>query len=177
VGTALAARWPAPRTRVGVAALALGLGAVRTAAFHAMGKTESFSTVDVAAGFLGLRGAGPDASQAAANARLAEASAQLAFLHALPWLLLLAAASHAMREAGGLRRLVADLAVGFAARGAALVFALWAWWRSAWWTGDAYPVYALGGADVVLLATAAFLTGAFTPGPARPRGASLAAAG
>jgi hypothetical protein len=162
-GAAVAARWSAPSTRLGLARLAVGLLAVRTAAFHAMGKTESFSTFDVAAGFAGLRPAGPDATAAAAHARLLEGGAQVAFLHAMPWLVLLAAAARALGDAAPLRRVVADLAVGFAARGAALVFALWAWWRSAWWTQSAYPVYAIGGGDLVLLAVAALLAGAFVP--------------
>ena len=160
---ALAARLPAPRTRVGIAWLAVGLLAIRTAVHHAMGGVMSFSTVDVAAGFVGME-ADPTLTTGVAGSvtwPIIEAIAQLSLRFSLIWIVLLAAAAHALRDVGSLRELVGDLALTFAARFSTIVAALWAWWRSAWWVEQARAVYALGAADVVLLFAAALLVGAF----------------
>lgn len=164
---ALAARFPAPKTRVGIAWLAVGLLAIRTAAHHAMGGVMSFSTVDVAAGFVGMK-ADPTLTTGVTGSvtwPIIEATAQLSLRFSLIWIVLLAAAGHALRDVGRLRELVGDLALTFAARFATIVAALWAWWRSAWWVEQARAVYALGAADVVLLLVAALLVGVFTRAP------------
>jgi hypothetical protein len=181
VGAALAARLAPARTRAGLAWTAVGLLAIRTAAFHAMGGTESFATVDVAAGFVGMRAAPPvnalTEGGGGVTGPIIEAGLQLAFRFSLPWLLLLAAAARVFGTRGGVRRLVGDVALTFAARAAAITVALWAWWRSAWWMERAYPVFALGAADVVLLLTAALLIGAFSRNPGGPREAEVPSAG
>jgi hypothetical protein len=53
VGAVLAARLPIATGRFALAKLAVLLLLLRTAVFHAMGGVESFSTVDVGAGFVG----------------------------------------------------------------------------------------------------------------------------
>ncbi|MFV1959086.1 MAG: zinc-dependent metalloprotease, partial [Planctomycetota bacterium] len=165
IGAALAARIPGPRRRLSLAWMALGLLAIRLAVHHALGGTESFSTVDVAAGFVGLGGGEVQAvgggDVGGVTPQILEATAQLALRFSLPWVVLLAAASRTLGRAADVRTLVGDLALTFAGRGAAITVALWAWWRSAWWVAQARAVYALGTADLLLLLLAAFLVGAW----------------
>jgi hypothetical protein len=176
LGASFATHLRAPTTRLSIAGLAVGLLAIRTAAFHAMGSTESFSTVDVAGGVVGIQADSTAALDAAGGAKVTpqvlEAGLQLALRFLLPWVLLLGAAVRILGDAASLRRLAADLALTFAARGAAIALALWAWWRNAWWISHAYPVYALGAADVVLLLVALLLCGGLgrdAPRPAEER--------
>ncbi|MDJ0522270.1 MAG: alkaline phosphatase family protein [Planctomycetota bacterium] len=184
VGAALAARARVPSGRVALAWLAVGLLALRTAVFHAMGFEESFSTLDVGQAFAGLGGGNAQALDAAGGAvitwQVIAAGIQLALRMALPWVLILAALSRAVErthghDSGVLRCVLGDLAVSFAARGAAIATALWAWWRNAWWMTHAYTVYAYAAADVVLLLLCASLCGAWTPAPGARREAKTRA--
>lgn len=167
---ALGARLPFARTRRGLAGLAVVLLLVRTAAFHAAGGVESFSTVDVGRGFLGLE------EFVDATVRLAVgqgiswqvylATTQLALRFALPWVLLLAAAAHAARGAPLLRVLLGDLALGLAARGALLTLGLWSLADNAWWVEKAKDVFNLGGGDLLLLLVASVAAGFWRSGAA-----------
>jgi hypothetical protein len=122
--------------------------------FHALGFTESFSTIDTGAGVVpggsgsvGARGQGVT-PQVAAHAALQVVT------FALPWVVLLAAAARSFARARAPRRLsvlASDIGVGLAARGAALVALLWVLWRSSWWVQAAYPVFAFGAAELLLL--------------------------
>jgi len=174
VGAALAARARVPAGRVQLAWLAVGLIAIRTAVFHAMGFEESFSTLDVGQAFAGLGGGDAQALDAAGGAvitwQVIVAGIQLALRMALPWVLILAALGRAVErthgaQSGVLRCVLGDLAVSYAARGAAIATALWAWWRNSWWMTHAYTVYAYGAADVVLLLLCASLCGAWFQAP------------
>ena len=165
LGCVAASRLPAPRTRLGVAFAAVVVLAVRIGVFHALGFLESFSTIDTGAGIV------PGAGQAAAEARgsgggltpevlLNVALQMLKF--SLVWVALFSAVVHAWDRDGrraSLPQLGADLALGFASRGAALVLGMWVWWRSSWWVAVAYPVFVLGLGDVVLLLGALALVG------------------
>jgi hypothetical protein len=62
--------------------------------------------------------------------------------------------------------LLGDVAISFAARGAAIIAALWVWWRNAWWIKLASTIYAYAAADVILVLFAAAALGAWVP--ARP---------
>ncbi len=177
VGAALAARARVPSGRVQLAWLAVGILALRTAIFHAMGFEESFSTLDVGQAFAGLGGGDAQALDAAGGAvitwQVIVAGIQVALRMALPWVLILAALARAVERthgssSGALRCVLGDLAVSFGARGAAIAVALWAWWRNAWWMTHAYTVYAYAAADVVLLLLCASLCGAWTPTPGAP---------
>jgi hypothetical protein len=174
IGAALLARRPGPATRRGLAWLAAAILLFRTAAFHAMGQTESFSTVDIAGGFAGMSAGNGGQAGAAGGAtpEVVEAALQLALRFLLPWLVLLAAAARALGDARRLRALVADLAISYAARGAAIAIGIWVLWRSAWWFSNAYPVFALGAGDLVLLTAAALLVGAWGPAAGADRPSS-----
>src|SRR5205085_1921331 len=94
----------------------------------------------------------------------------------LVWIVLVSAAACAFARDGardGLRVLAVDLSVAYAARGAALVAAMWVWWRSSWWATIAYTVYALGLGDALLLIWALAVAGGFRAGapvsPEAPR--------
>lgn len=175
VGAVLMARMPLPRTRLRIACMAVGILAIRTAIFHAMGFEESFSTLDVGQAFTGL-GTGKAQSLDAAGGiviswQIIVATIQLAIRMALPWVLILASvvrSYEATEDAGPevLHVLLMDLALTFAARGAAILTALWAWWRSSWWMTHAYTVYAFGAADVLLLLVCAVVAGGWRRGPA-----------
>ena len=155
-----AAELRAPSTRVGLAGLAVAILCVRIGAFHALGFTESFSAVDVGAAFA------PGAGRVAATGggltgATALAVALLSLKFALVWIAPLAAAAHALRRDGAARALgtlAGDLVVALAARGPALVAALWVFSRSSWWVKSGYTVYLFGAADVVLVAAAFGLT-------------------
>ncbi|MFM8981286.1 MAG: alkaline phosphatase family protein [Planctomycetia bacterium] len=182
-----ACAWRAGRLPRAAPALALGglaalVLALRTAGFHALGGTESFSTVDVGAGFLGLETLGSGAQPGVGGVTWpnAVATLQVGLRFALPWLLLFAALAAQGLEAARLRLLLAALAAGFAARAALLLLMLWAFAENAWWVEQAYTVYALGAADVPLLCVAAVAGGAFTvprlqPGPPAPMMAACSA--
>ncbi len=168
VGCMLAARLQLPRSRLALAWLAIAVLLLRTAVFHAMGFVESFSTLDVGAAFKGLGEAEAQALDAAGGPQVTwqvqVAGVQLALRMALPWILLLAAmvrAAGRTHAAAAPRLLVGDIALSFAARGAAIAAALWAWWMSVWWTTLAYTVYAFAAADVVLLLVCAGACGVF----------------
>lgn len=154
------ARAAAPLALGGLAALVVAL---RTAGFHALGGTESFSTIDVGAGFLGLEWLGGAAQAGAGGVTwpIAVATLQVGLRFALPWLLLLSVLAAQGLSASLLRGLLAGLVAGFAARSAVLLLMLWAFAANAWWVEQAYTVYALGAADVPLLLLAALATGAF----------------
>lgn len=176
VGCMLAARLRLAHGRRALAWLAVGVLALRTGVFHAMGFVESFSTLDVGAAFKGLGEAQAQALDAAGGAHVTwqvkVAGLQLALRMALPWVLLLAAVMRAAARsgaAGAPPRLVGDVALSFAARGAAIAAALWAWWMSVWWTTLAYTVYAFAAADVVLLLVCAGACGVFGERRAAPR--------
>ncbi len=172
VGAAFASHWRGPVTRLRVAWCAVALLALRTAIFHAMGFNESFSTLDVGQAFAGLEGGDTPALDAAGGAvitwQVIVAAIQVALRMSLPWVLILGALVRVLQATPGagpgmFRCLLMDLAVTFAARGAAIVTALWAWWRSSWWMTKAYTVYAFGAADVILLLVCATLVGAWGP--------------
>ncbi len=171
VGAALAARAQVPTGRTALAWLAVGILAVRTAVFHAMGFEESFSTLDVGQAFAGLGGGDAQPLDAAGGAvitwQIMVAGIQLALRMALPWILIVAALSRAIERTAGatggtLRCVLGDLALSFAARGAAIATAIWAWWRNNWWMTKAYTVFAYAAADVILLLVCASLCGAWT---------------
>jgi hypothetical protein len=180
LGCRFASAFPAARTRVGVVLVAVVLLAVRIAAFHATGFVESFSSFDIGAGV--VPGAGPVAVEGGGGwtrAMLATTVLQ-GLKFALAWVVLLAAAARAFDRDGAraaLPSLATDLAVAFAARGAAIVGGLWVWWRSSWWLKYAYPVYALAAADVVLLLAAFAAVGGFRRAEGRPIPAPAVAAG
>jgi hypothetical protein len=170
IGAALAARMILPRRRIALAWLAVGVLALRTAIFHAMGFEETFSTLDVGQAFAGLEATKTAPLDAAGGAvitgQIIVASIQMALRMALPWVLIVAALTRAAertRQAtlGAVRCVLGDVAVAFAARGAAIAVALWAWWRNSWWMTHAYTVYAYAAADVILLLVCAVLCGAF----------------
>ncbi|MDF1700934.1 MAG: alkaline phosphatase family protein [Planctomycetota bacterium] len=168
VGAALAARLKVPVTRVGIAWLAVGVLALRTAIFHAMGFEESFSTLDVGQAFAGLEATEQRldaAGGAVITGQIVVAGIQLALRMALPWILLLAALVRATERTADtldlVRCAVGDLTVSYAARGASIAVALWAWWRNSWWMTHAYTVYAYAAADVVLLLVCGALCGVF----------------
>jgi hypothetical protein len=175
-GAFAASGLPAPATRFGFAGLVLAVLAVRIAAFHALGFTESFSTVDTGAGVIpGLAGSGRAPGEGGVSAEILGNAALLAVKFALPWIVLLAAAARAFARAKDTRLLpafVADLGVAVVARGAVLVAFLWVWWRSSWWVEAAYPVFALGAADVVLLGLAWAATAGSARSEAAPAGRS-----
>ena len=158
-------RVPVPASRTGLAALAVLLLAVRIAVFHALGFSESFSTIDVGAGVVpGARGDGATAGADGWTPAMLETALHLAVKFALVWVVLLAGLARAFERAGhphALRTVVFDLAVAFAARGALLAIGMTVWWRSSWWVATAYPVFTLGAADVVLVLAAAAVSGAF----------------
>lgn len=155
-GAVLAARLPIASGRLALAKLAVLLLLLRTAVFHAMGGVESFSTVDVGAGFVGLEwGVGtPAAGGGGVTLAVVIASLQLALRFALPWVVLFSVLVHAALEAASLRSVVCHLTLSFAARASALLLCLWAFDVNAWWVEQAYTVYALGAADMVLLLAA-----------------------
>jgi len=170
VGAAIAARLRPPTTRVGLAWLAVGLLAIRTAIFHAMGFEESFSTLDVGQAFAGLGQTETQALDAAGGAVLTwqvlVAIVQMGIRMALPWILIGAALARAIERTegvgyGSLRCVAGDLAMALGARGAAIATALWAWWRNSWWMTHAYTVYAYGAGDVILLLLCMSLCGAW----------------
>ncbi len=170
LGAALAARIEAPRTRIGLAWLAVGILALRTAIFHAMGFEESFSTLDVGQAFAGLGDNEARALDAAGGAvitwQVIVATLQMALRMAMPWVLILAALSYALQQTrgvmqGSMRCVLGDLVVSFSARGAAIATALWAWWRQSWWVTHAYTVYAYAVGEVILLLVCATLVGAW----------------
>jgi len=172
IGAALASHWRGPVTRTRIAWTAVAILALRTAIFHAMGFNESFSTLDVGQAFAGLEGGDTPALDSAGGAvvtwQVIVAAIQVALRMSLPWILILGAVVRVLQATPGagpgmFRCLLMDLAVTFAARGAAIVTALWAWWRSSWWMTKAYTVYAFGAADVILLLVCATLVGAWGP--------------
>ena len=160
LGALAGARLPSPTGRVRVAALAVAVLAIRIALFHAMGFTESFSTLDTGAGAV------PGAGQAAAEARghvgltseVVVNALLMALKYGLVWIALLAAVVRSLERDGRahlLPTIAADLSITYAARAAALVAGVWVWWRSSWWASTAYPVFAIALIDVVLLAAGA----------------------
>ena len=175
VGAALASRMALTSKRWGLAALAILLVLVRTGAFHAMGFTESFSTLDVGQAFQGLAGGTAAALDPTAPAQITHqvvlAGIQVALRMGLPWIPFVAALLRSRRrrlETEGtsgdrvdVALVLGGIALAFAARGAAVVLALPAWWRQSWWMGKGYTVYAFAAADVLLLLVAAALCGAF----------------
>ncbi len=170
LAAALCTHLRAPRRRLGLGALALGLVLLRTGLFHAMGFTESFSTLDVGQAFKGLAGASTEAldpeEQAVIGRQIIQAGIQLTMRMGLPWVLFLAAVTRVFertgdRSGGALRLVLVDLVVAYGARTAAILVALPAWWRQSWWMTHAYTVQAYAAADVVLLLVYALLLGAF----------------
>ena len=170
VAAALCTHLQSPRRRVGLAGLALGLVLLRTGLFHAMGFTESFSTLDVGQAFKGLAGASTEAldpaEQAVIGRQIIQAGIQLAMRMGLPWVLFLAAVTRMFERSGdgsggAMRVVLVDLVVAYGARTAAILVALPAWWRQSWWMTHAYTVQAYAAADVVLLLAYALLLGAF----------------
>ena len=168
VGATLGARLRVPTTRVGIAWLAVGIVALRTAIFHAMGFEESFSTLDVGQAFAGMETTEQTldaAGGAVITGQIVVAGLQLALRMALPWVLLLAALVRATERTADtldlVRCTVGDLVVSYGARGAAIAVALWAWWRNSWWMTHAYTVYAYAAADVLLLLVCGALCGVF----------------
>ena len=161
---ATALRLPTARWRI--AWLAILLIVFRTALFHAMGFIESFSTLDVGQAFEGLgtaRNTVPD-RVGGVTWQIGVATVQMAIRMALPWVLLCAvlmrmAANSGKYGVNTVRTAIADVSVGLAGRGAWIVWALWVWWRNAWWTGYAQTVYAYAGADILLVVGSALLVG------------------
>jgi hypothetical protein len=170
-----AAELPAPRTRAGIAGLAVAVLLVRIGAFHALGFVESFSAIDVGGGF-----APGEAQVVSGGGGLTGATllavALLALKFALVWIAPLAACAHALRRdgaAGTLPTLCTDLVVALAARGPAIVAALWVWSRSSWWVKSGYTVYLFGAADVVLVLFAFALLARETKAASEPARESL----
>ena len=172
VGAVFASSFVAARTRFGIAKLAMGLLLLRTGVLHAMGFEESFSTLDVGQAFAGLGKADDPAAftggEGAVTWQVQVATVQVALRMALPWILIFAAL---MRAAGRnarstVRQATADLAVGFGARGAVIVAALWVWWHNRWWMTLAYTVFAYTVADLLLSLFMALLVGAWRREPA-----------
>jgi hypothetical protein len=164
---ALAARALPPRPLVATAGAAATLVLLRTAVFHALGGVESFSTVDVGAGFVGLSRTDAEAG-GWAGAIMVVAGHQVALRFALPWLLLLAVLAHVRTEGAPLRLLALDVALTFAGRAAALLALLWPLRDNLWWVEQSTTVFALGAADLVLATGALAAVGAFR-GAARLR--------
>ena len=161
-----AARLRAPSSRGRLVLLAAFCVLLRVVAFHALGCTESLSTVDTGAGVVPGFPADPGPSQGVSGAVLANVAAQ-ALRFSLPWIVLLATASRMIERRGngpdGDRlRFVGDVASIVSIRGAALVLALWIWWPQSWWVSTARAVYAFAVGDVVLVLLATALTGGFS---------------
>ncbi len=157
-----------PHARWRIAWLAIVVIVIRTALFHAMGFIESFSTLDVGQAFEGLGTARNTVPNRVGGMtwQIVVATAQMVIRMALPWVLLLGVLVRMASNSGkyGLntvRTSVADIAVGLAGRGAFIVWAIWVWWRNAWWTGYAQTVYAYAAADILLIVGVAFLMGVF----------------
>ncbi len=178
LGCRAASAFPAAATRLRLAWLAVALLVLRTAAFHAFGHVESFSTIDVGGGFVPGTKPSATADGGGLSLEVVRATILLFFRFSLVWVAILAAAARAFERSmgpggpDGLRRLVADLALTFVGRGAVIVAGLWVWWRSSWWVVIAYPTYALGAADVILLVVALAFAGGLrrtrAPAGARP---------
>jgi len=173
VAALAASRLPFPRTRRGIAVLAVLLVAVRIAAFHGLGFLESFSTIDTGAGVVPGQGAAPpvvtpgalpvEAATTIATEILENAFSQVVKF-ALVWIVLLAAAARAFERAAvpdGLRVLGVDLGVALAARGALVAFGMTVWWRSSWWVAVAYPTFALALGDAIFVLAGLAVAGAF----------------
>ncbi len=182
LGAFAAARLPFPRTRRGIALLAVLLVAVRIAAFHGLGFLESFSTIDTGAGVVPGQGAPPpavhpDAPPTAAATTISteiwENAVSQVVKFSLVWVAFLAAMARAARRAGspdGLRVLGVDLGVALAARGALVALGMTVWWRSSWWVAVAYPTFALALGDALFVLAGLAVAGAF-------RGPEVARAG
>ena len=171
VGAACASRFRIPSTRDGLAKLAIALLLLRTGVFHAMGFVESLSTFDVGQVFNGLgRAVVPDAvaKEAPVTWQVQVASVQMALYMALPWILILSSVLRASERngRGRVKQLVADLAVAFGARGAAIVAAVWIWWNNSWWMGLTIAVFLYAICDIVLVTGIALLLGAWRREPA-----------
>jgi ethanolaminephosphotransferase len=173
-GALLASRLRIVLGTTGWASLAMLLVLLRTAVFHAMGGVESFSTIDVGAGFLGLEwlGASAQAGPGGVTVPILLATLQVGIRFALLWLVLFATLSAMGVTRGDLRRVTAGLALTFAARATALLLMLWAFAANAWWVEQAYTVYALGAADLVLLLLASVSVRAFAGSRLHPSGAA-----
>ena len=158
-----AARLPVTRSRSGVVQVAALLALLRVAAFHAMGFTESLSTIDTGGGVVpGFSSTDPVTSGISASVWINVALQALRFV--APWIVLLAAAARAFERGGqgagpGIRDLVGDTAALLTLRGAAMVLALSIWWPQAWWVPSARAVYAFAVGDVLLLLVGTALVG------------------
>lgn len=167
-----AGRFHLPQGHRRLVCWALGLLVLRVGVFHAMGFVESFSTLDVGQAFAGLGGASAlTVADAAAGAsvtwQVVVAGLQLTLRMALPWILFLAALRRALdrepaRQLAPLRAILGGVVVGFAARAAVIVAAVWALHHNTWWMSHAYTVYAFAVADILLLAVVGALMGAFS---------------
>jgi hypothetical protein len=188
-GAALAARLRIPLTRTRLAWLAVGLLALRTALFHAMGFIEDDSTFDVGQAFAGLGATEARLVDAVGGTRMSwqnlVATVLTALRMALPWILFLAPLARARQRTPGaapaaLACVAMDLALCFVARGAVIVAAAWAWRKNAWWFDIAKTVFAFGLADTVLLLLCTLVVGVWwrradgveATGPARAASAA-----
>ena len=162
---ALGARLPAPATRRGLGGLAALLLVVHVVAFHASGGSETWGRMDVNQGYLGLEefvATGAAIAPTGAGGvtwQVLVATVQVSVRFGAPWVLLLAAALHAVGGAARGRVLLGDLALGVAARGTALVLCLWTLSVNAWWVEKAREVYSLGAGDLILLLVAGAAVG------------------
>ncbi|MFO0933202.1 MAG: hypothetical protein U1E39_10905 [Planctomycetota bacterium] len=193
LGAFAASRLPFPRTRRGIAALAVLLIAVRIAAFHGLGFLESFSTIDTGAGVVPGQGAPPPAVHPDApptpaattiSTEIWENAVSQLVKFSLVWVALLSAMARSARRAGspyGLRVLGVDLGVALAARGALVALGMTVWWRSSWWVAVAYPTFALGLADALFVLAGLAVAGALrepeVERPDAPSGPAAAPAG
>ncbi len=165
LGAFAAGRLPGPSTSAGRVAFAAFLALLRIAAFHALGFSETLSTIDTGTGVVpGLDTGGEGTNTLTLGVILNVAIQALRF--SLPWILLLAAAARSLerRQAPDAPRFVdvaGDLAGLLAVRGAALVIALSIWWPSSWWVPTAKAVFAFAAGDVVLVLGSAALCGVF----------------
>ncbi len=166
VGAFAGGRLVAPSTRGGLVLFASLIALLRIAMFHALGGTESFSTVNAGAGVIPGLAVSLDPGSGMSLAIAANVGVQ-ALRYALPWIVLLAMAMRMFERRADTRpgdapRLVADLAAILSIRGAALVLAFSIWWAQSWWVSTARAVFAFAAADVVLVLASAALVGAFT---------------
>jgi hypothetical protein len=163
-GARVAASLGAPATRLGVALVAVAVVAAKVATFHAMGYSETFSTVDTGAGVVPGREVSTAAGGGGVRAEVIENVALQLLRLALPWVVLLASAAHAFAASSrraAFRVLSTDVLLAYATRAAALVAAMWVWWRSSWWVSTAYAAFALGTADALVAALVVASCGAF----------------
>lgn len=166
VGAFAGARLAAPSSRAGLVGFAAAIALLCIAAFHALGSTESLSTVNTGAGVVPGVSTTGDLGSGLSPAVLVNVVVQ-ALRFAVPWIALLSMASRMFErrpegEPAGARQLVIDLASLLAIRGAALILALSIWWPSIWWVSTARAVFVFATGDLVLVLGSAVLVGAFS---------------